>query len=115
MTDRQIITVEIPAMFNASPAIYSPRLIRSGNPRVPDETAYMAIFPFDDRFTGCRTVRNEGETVCAKSRKQPIIMIGDDNYTDKLHWRSLIERATDWRIPLDTLLLNRPLKLAVRR
>jgi hypothetical protein len=101
------ITIDIDASFTHASAIYTPRDIK------PDPTPRYAIMvPPHPEFANCRF--NASGNHNAWSNKPPFIMVGDGSSRDELAWAILCERASNWRVPLDTLLIGRPLKVACK-
>lgn len=100
------ITIDIPADFESHAVIYKPRIIHPS-----PEPRYVMLLPDGPMFDGCRK-NSRGNGVNASSNKPPMIMIGNDTNDDHYAWQRLCERAARWRIPLDVLLIGRPMKVA---
>lgn len=105
------VTVSIPAGFKHHAAIYT-----SSKPYgSPDGSRlrHTIVMPYASEFVSC-FVRNRDDVLCVmgSSERPPIIMIGNGTYEEKDSWDDLCYRAALYRVPLDTLLTDRPLKVA---
>lgn len=110
-------SVRVPASFTHFAAIYTPRKHRNpGRFPSPSEVVekYGLMLPRDAKgLEGCRVSSRGG--VNASSNKPPIIMPGNGTDDDFNAWHALCGRAARWRIPLDVLLIGRPLVAACQR
>lgn len=98
------ITISIPKGFEHHAAIY-----KKWKPPIDK---YGIALPATDEFKTC-TIRSNG-VVHASSEKQPIIVIGNDTMAEQSAWQQLMFKAERYRIPFDTLLIDRPLEVACR-
>lgn len=100
-----MITVDIPADFNHYGRIFEPVTVDMSM-----KPFYSIALPNAPKFVGCRV--SKSGNIIAKSQQPPIIMIGDGSVRDANDWSELTNRANTWRVPLDVLLTERPLKIA---
>jgi len=108
------ITVDIPASFSHHATIYVP------HNRPPDDKPRFGItLPALPVFADCNIRTQDGRGVMypepivyASSHRPPVIMVGDGSNDECAAWFKLCGTASRYRIPLDKLLINRPLKVA---
>lgn len=85
-------------------------------PYIPDDRrpVYSVFIPADTYpEVDKKTVLGLGDMIYARSSREPIVLIGGGTNLEKYRWEALVGRARHWKYPLNRLLTNRDVSLAV--
>lgn len=106
--NQKVVTINVQPAHRAyllSPIPYVP---------TPHRPAYSVFIPADTYpEVDKKTVLGLGDMLYARSSVEPIVLIGGESSLERYRWQALVGLARFWKYPLNRLLANRDVSLAV--